>query len=91
MEKEYITNKYVMRNSRLEDYEELLSIYERARTFMRETGNPRQWNTSWPPATLIKEDIELGNNRVLERVEDEKFCQFLHIFKVWILIQHIEG
>ena len=51
-----------IRHSRREDYEEMLAIYERARNFMSESGNPRQWNTTWPPEGLIKKDIEEGKN-----------------------------
>lgn len=57
---------YIIRHARLDDYERILQIYARARDFMRETGNPRQWNTKWPPEELIQEDIQLGRNYVCE-------------------------
>lgn len=51
-----------IRHSEMSDYEKMLAIYARARDFMAATGNPRQWNTTWPPAELIKQDIEGGEN-----------------------------
>ena len=33
-------------------------IYEYARIFMAQTGNPNQWGTSHPPMAQLKKDIE---------------------------------
>ena len=33
-------------------------IYEKAREFMRETGNPHQWNSAYPGISDIKEGME---------------------------------
>lgn len=57
---------YQIRHARESDYERILEIYEIARQFMRETGNPNQWNTKWPPTDLIAEDIRIGRNYVCE-------------------------
>jgi len=57
----------MIRKSRESDYNRILEIYERARQFMRDTGNPRQWNTKWPPAELIAEDIKAGKSYVYEQ------------------------
>ena len=40
------------------DFETILKIYERARRFMAETGNPTQWGTTNPPPELLREDIK---------------------------------
>ncbi len=49
------------------DTSRLMEIFERARAFMRETGNPRQWSAyGWPPQELILRDIELGRSYVCE-------------------------
>ena len=54
-----------IRHARPEDLPAILSIYERARTFMAATGNPRQWAANgWPPETLIREDIRRGKSYV---------------------------
>lgn len=65
MEKGYVANALEIRKTRPEDFDRLLEIYERARCFMEETGNPRQWGiTHWPPEDLLHEDIEAGRSYV---------------------------
>ena len=44
----------------MQDLPAVLAIYAHARRFMAEHGNPRQWNTAWPPEALVKEDIRTG-------------------------------
>lgn len=66
-----------IRHAEEKDFNRIMEIYEYARTFMAETGNPNQWGpTNWPPAKLIREDIELGRCYVC--VEGDKvagvFC-----------------
>ncbi len=39
---------------------EILQIYADARAYMRESGNPDQWKTGYPPRALVEEDIERG-------------------------------
>lgn len=44
------------------DLPEILEIYEHARAFMAEHGNPRQWGmTKWPPEPLLLQDIRNRN------------------------------
>lgn len=40
------------------DLEEILSIYERARRFMAENGNPNQWKNVHPPKNSLEENIK---------------------------------
>lgn len=47
-----------IRNAALTDFEEILAIYERARSYMRETGNPNQWKNTHPAPEIVKNDIE---------------------------------
>jgi len=47
-------------------------IYEAARAFMRQTGNPNQWGTKNPPVSFLVEDIEIGRLYVVER--EGKIC-----------------
>lgn len=35
----------------------ILSIYEKARAFMAQTGNPNQWGTTDPPEEKVRQDI----------------------------------
>ena len=56
-----------IRHSAPEDVERMMAIYARARRFMAEHGNPRQWGaTNWPPEGLIRQDIERGKSYVCE-------------------------
>lgn len=38
----------------------ILDIYDHARTFMAQAGNPTQWGDGYPQKTLLEEDIALG-------------------------------
>ncbi len=48
-------------NATMHDLESVLSIYERAREYMRRTGNPNQWKTTNPTKETVVEDIKNGN------------------------------
>ena len=49
-----------VRKARVGDLERLMKIYDGARTFMRENGNPDQWGNSYPSKELIASDILEG-------------------------------
>ena len=54
-----------IRHSTKDDLEQIMKIYEYARGFMAEHGNPNQWGpTNWPPEELIHSDIAAGNSYV---------------------------
>ena len=54
-----------IRHSREADFERIMEIYARARSFMAAHGNPNQWGpTNWPPEELIQSDIRSGNSYV---------------------------
>ena len=47
-----------IRHSIPEDLPRIMEIYDYARRFMAEHGNPNQWGpTNWPPESLIRADI----------------------------------
>jgi RimJ/RimL family protein N-acetyltransferase len=48
----------IIRKSRPEDLNKILTLYEEAREFMRQNGNPNQWGNQYPPISLVTEDIE---------------------------------
>ncbi len=59
-----------IRNSREEDLQRILEIYEAARAYMAANGNPNQWGrTHWPPKSLILEDIRTGRGYVVTEGE----------------------
>ena len=47
-----------IRRSTKNDIDEILKIFEVARKFMKDSGNPNQWKDSYPEITLIESDIE---------------------------------
>ena len=55
-----------IRPARREDLPALEAIYEQAKEFMRETGNPNQWNGSYPEEGLLLCDMEHGNSYIVE-------------------------
>lgn len=43
------------------DFSAILKIYDHARRFMAENGNPTQWGMTYPDAQLLREDMEEGH------------------------------
>lgn len=75
-----------------EDFAQIMKIYEYARHFMAEHGNPNQWGpTNWPPADLIRSDIADGNSYVC--VHEDRivgtffFCQGWDIEPAYRIIE----
>lgn len=51
----------------MEELDEILTLFETAKDFMRKAGNPYQWGPGYPPQEVIARDIENGNFYVEER------------------------
>lgn len=60
----------MVRKALFSDIDTILKIYEKARQYMAETGNPKQWSDSYPSKELVIKDIEGGNLLVLEDGSD---------------------
>ena len=39
---------------------QILDIYQKARLFMTQSGNPDQWGTAYPTEDMIRQDILNG-------------------------------
>ena len=65
-------NMKEIRPARLEDLDEILKIYDYAKKFMVQTGNPTQWAGSYPQRELLEEDIENGGLYAV--TEDGTIC-----------------
>lgn len=50
-----------IRKATEKDVERLMAIFERAREFMRRTGNMTQWIDGYPSRERVRRDIEEGN------------------------------
>ena len=49
---------YTIRNATMEDLPRIDEIYDYARSFMANHGNPTQWGKTEPPRRLLEEDIQ---------------------------------
>lgn len=56
----------IIREARTENLERILEIYEIAKAFMRQTGNPHQWNSRYPDSKTLEEDIHKHQLFVME-------------------------
>ena len=56
----------IIRKAGLTDLEEIRLIYQSARKFMSDNGNPNQWGNVNPPLERTKDDIKENNLYVVE-------------------------
>ena len=61
---------HIIEKAQHQDLERILEIYEGARQFMRENGNPNQWKNVHPPKKSLIENIEEQKLYVLKE-EDQ--------------------
>lgn len=47
-----------IRKADMDDLDQIMGIYQYARTFMKRNGNPGQWGNEFPPRELIVADIK---------------------------------
>lgn len=65
----------IVRKTAVGDIPAAMSIYEQARNYMKEHGNPTQWAGGYPPLSLIEDDVDNGRSFVVED-EGEIVCVF---------------
>ena len=67
-----------IRKATVEELSTIMTIYARAREYMRESGNPNQWKDSYPSEALIRADIEGGHCHVCVSMGEiyGVFCYF---------------
>ena len=68
----------IVRNATQTDLDAIFRIYERARQYMIETGNPSQWEDRYPPKELVLKDLAGKSLYVLE--EDGALCGVFAFF-----------
>ena len=56
-----------IRKTTLADVDAVAAIYDRARIFMREQGNPTQWAGKYPNADTVRADVTNGVGYVCEQ------------------------
>ncbi len=57
---------YKIRNTTIEDLDDLRRIFHFAREQMKADGNPTQWQDDRPDENFVKQDILKGNSYVVE-------------------------
>lgn len=55
----------MIRDAHISDLDAIMPLFDRARAYMRASGNPSQWDESYPSREVITADIEAGHCRVL--------------------------
>ncbi len=55
-----------IRNATAADLPALVSLYDQARRFMAEHGNPNQWGSAYPPSCIIVNDIHTRHSYICE-------------------------
>ena len=58
----------------MNDMDRILDIYELARAYMKEKGNPTQWGDSYPEILMLLEDISKQQLFVIEEEEKVVGC-----------------
>ncbi len=56
----------MIRKAKEQDFKEILKIYDKARQFMAENGNPSQWGNHDPSEDLLWEDLKQERLYVIE-------------------------
>jgi len=80
----------LIRKASIEDLADILEIYDRARQYMAEKGNPNQWKNGYPPKELVVEDIESGHLHVCVMDGDIE-CVFYFAVGIEPTYERIEG
>lgn len=68
-----------IRKAELSDLNAILRVYEIAREYMRQNGNPDQWGTDHPKKELLEDDIRKGELFVGENNEGDIHFVFAFI------------
>lgn len=68
-----------IRKTNYSELDEVMSIYEHARGFMAEHGNPTQWGTTEPKRETVEQDILAGKSYVC--VEQDQIVAVFYFAK----------
>lgn len=67
-----------IRNAKISDLNSILKVYETAREYMRQSGNPNQWGNSKPQKELLESDIR--KNELFVGEDDNGNIHFVFAF-----------
>lgn len=68
-----------IRKAKPQDLNSILKVYEIAREYMRQSGNPDQWGTEHPKKEMLQDDIKIGQLYVGENEKGEIHFVFAFI------------
>ena len=58
---------------------QILSIYNHARAFMRQTGNLVQWDDNYPNREIIENDISMGRSYIVKEQDNILGVMMYHV------------
>lgn len=85
------TNQLFIRKSTPEDLPVIMTVYEKAKTFMREHGNHAQWTGGYPSEAVILNDMAQDNHYVGLTEDGDIAVVFAFIVGADPTYSHIEG
>lgn len=80
-----------IRKAEQKDLDSILKVYEIAREYMRNSGNPFQWGTEHPKRDLLEDDIKKGELFVGVDMDDKIHFVFAFILGADPTYSYIEG
>ena len=63
----FMNNNFEIYNTKIEELDEVMAIYDHARLFMRQNGNQEQWINGYPSRDVILEDVKLNRSFVIKK------------------------
>lgn len=80
-----------IRPAQFTDMPDIMGIFDHARKFMRENGNPYQWTDGYPSEELMETEIRQGHCFVCENETDGVVATFCFSVGNDPTYSHIEG
>ena len=80
----------MIRLGKIEELNDILNVYDIAKTFMYNSGNKTQWNSNYPNKDIIIDDINKNNLYVI--LDNDIICGvFVFIIGIEPNYEYIEG
>lgn len=78
----YSNGDLSIRHTKEQDVPSVMEIFKGAREFMKENDNYDQWGDTWPPESLIREDIKKNISYVVIDASGEILASFMLFYGV---------
>jgi len=80
----------MVRKANLSDIPELLRVFNKAKEYMKSSGNPNQWGSNYPPLEDLESEIKEGIIYVFENEDKHIYATFLLMDKPEPTYSYIE-